>query len=303
MNAASQTAVVTHSGKSAGWPGWLPLVALPGASIVLRSRFPAWAFMWALAFAIFAGLKWMTWWTARLRSRGGLRRSMAYLLLWPGMDADTFLEVGRKPEPPMAQEWAWAGLKTGFGVALLWALVRLIPAKWDLLRGWAGLLGLIFLLHFGSFHLLALFWQRMGIDAEPIMADPIRSKNLSEFWGKRWNLGFRQLAHEFVFRPLYKHIGVGCAGFLVFVISGLIHDLVISLPAQGGYGLPTAYFVLQGLGVAGERSAAGKRLRLQSGAVGRVFAIVLTVGPAFWLFHPLFLQRVVLPFLQAIHAL
>jgi hypothetical protein len=28
--------------------------------------------------------------------------------------------------------------------------------------------------------------------------------NRSEFWGKRWNLGFRQLAHEFIFRPLQK---------------------------------------------------------------------------------------------------
>ena len=69
-------------------------------------------------------------------------------------------------------------------------------------------------------------------------------------WGKRWNLGFRQLAHELIFRPLYRTLGPETAGFLVFTASGLIHDLVISLPARGGYGLPTLYFLIQGAGVA-----------------------------------------------------
>ena len=92
------------------------------------------------------------------------------------------------------------------------------------------------------------------------MAKPILSKTLSEFWGKRWNLGFRQLAHDLIFRPLHKRIGVGAASLLVFVVSGLIHDLVISLPARGGYGLPTGYFVLQGVGVSLERSGSDSGL-------------------------------------------
>lgn len=41
----------------------------------------------------------------------------------------------------------------------------------------------------------------MGIDAEPIMSKPILSRTLSEFWSKRWNLGFRQLAHDFISSP------------------------------------------------------------------------------------------------------
>jgi len=172
-----------------------------------------------------------------------------------------------------------------------------------LLRGWVGLLGLILLLHFGSFHLIALFWQTMGIDAQPIMSKPVLSKTLSEFWGKRWNLGFRQLAHDLIFRPLHKRTGVAMAGLLVFVASGLIHDLVISLPARGGYGLPTAYFILQGLGVTLERSALGQRIGLQKGLTAWIFLLVVTAAPAFWLFHPPFVLRVIIPFMHAIHAL
>ena len=120
------------------------------------------------------------------------------------------------------------------------------------------------------------------------MSKPILSKTLSEFWGKRWNLGFRQLAHDFIFRPLYKRIGVAAAGLLVFVVSGLIHDLVISLPARGGYGLPTAYFMLQGLGVTLERSASRQAARSAEGTVGWIFMVIVTAAPAFWLFHPPF---------------
>ena len=146
------------------------------------------------------------------------------------------------------------------------------------------MLGLIFLLHFGSFQLDALFWQSRGVTATPIMSAPILSRSLSEFWGKRWNLGFRQLAHELVFLPLRRHIGAAAAGFAVFVVSGLIHELVISLPARGGYGLPTSYFILQGIGVTLERSSTGERLGLRDGWRGWCFMATLPPLPPFGCF-------------------
>jgi hypothetical protein len=90
---------------------------------------------------------------------------------------------------------------------------------------------------------------------------------------------------------------------MVFVISGLIHDLVISLPAGAGYGLPTTYFLLQGAGVTVEHSSFGKRLGLGEGVHGWIFMAALVAGPVFWLFHPWFVLRVMIPFMHAIHAL
>ena len=92
-------------------------------------------------------------------------------------------------------------------------------------------------------------------------------------------------------------------GFFIFVVSGLIHDAVISLPAGGGYGLPTLYFMIQGAGVVVERSSLGQQLGLRLNIRGWLFMAVFTAGPAFWLFHPLFIRRVILPFMQAIRAL
>jgi hypothetical protein len=259
--------------------------------------------MWTLSFAIFLGLKWATWWETRHLVPHRAWRSLAYLLAWPGMDAETFLDSRGRAAMPRLQDWLWASAKTVLGILLLWVLARRVPAPQPLAQGWIGLFGLIFLLHFGSFHLIALFWQACGVVAQPIMSQPILSKTLSEFWGKRWNLGFRQLAYDLIFRPLHKRIGAGSASLLVFVASGLIHDLVISLPARGGYGLPTGYFVLQGLGVALERSSLGNKLGLQQGLAAWLFLLVVAAAPAFWLFHPPFVLRVILPFMHTIHAL
>ena len=281
---------------------------MPLAAIACRNLVPAWAFMWVLSLAIFLGLKWLTWWNARVRIAHAAWRSAAYLLASPGMDAKAFLDASQRvPAQPLATwlgaTWLGAIAKTVLGAALLWLGARFVPQQEPLLRGWVGMLGLILMLHFGSFQLLGLLWQSVGVDAQPIMRAPLRSTSLGEFWGKRWNLGFRQVAHELIFRPLHRRLGARAAGLLVFVVSGLVHDLVISLPARAGYGLPTGYFLLQGAGATLEHSRLGKRLGLGRGVRGWCFTMAVLATPVFWLFHPWFVLRVILPFMRAIYAI
>jgi len=283
--------------------GWIPIAVLPLTAVACRGLLPPWVFMWTLSFALYFSLKWLTWWRARLQVVHPAWRSAAYLLTWPGMDAEAFLDPSVKVTLPAASTWLRAMFKTMLGAARLWIGARSIPQAHPLLRGWVGMVGLILVLHFGTFQIIALSWESLGVKAKPIMAAPLRSTSLGEFWGKRWNLGFRQLAHELIFRPLYRQIGANTAGLLVFVVSGLIHDLVISLPARGGYGLPTFYFFLQGLGVMVERSRFGERLGLAHGARGWFFMVVFLTAPVYGLFHPWFVMRVILPFMQAIRAL
>jgi len=289
--------------QSAAWIGWLPLAALSLGALALRGLLQPWEFMWVLAVAIYGGLKWWSWWKARSSVAHAAWRSVAYLLAWPGMDAESFLGADQIVSLPPPREWYWAIFKTFLGAVLMWRVARAVPSGEALLRGWIGMLGLVLLLHFGSFHIVALIWQSVGVNAKPIMLNPLRSTSLSEFWGKRWNLGFRQLSYDLIFQPLHRLWGTRTAGFLVFVASGLVHDLVISVPSRGGYGLPTIYFVVQGMGVAIERSSIGRQLGLRSGARGWLFMAVLIVTPLYWLFHPPFVLRVILPFMKAIHAL
>jgi len=278
--------------------GGIPLVALPALVAIVRSMLAAWQFMWALSIAIFFGCKWETWVAARSAGvRPSAARSLGYLLLWPGMDARGFLSANKQSAGPSAKNWATASLKTLSGCCLLWlAAQRAAHGNGSLAVGWIGMIGLILTLHFGAFDLMALVWQAVGVAAEPIMRSPMLSTSLSEFWGKRWNLGFRQLTHGLVFQPARKRFGTSAATLLAFLASGLIHDLVISFPAGGGYGLPTAYFFLQGVGALAQRSRLAARLGIGTAFRGWLFTLAFTAGPVFWLFHPRFVRVVMLPF-------
>lgn len=288
-------------GRLPSWLGWVPLIALPLLTMALHARLLAWAFMWLLAVAIFAGCKWFTWWQARNTgfAEGNRKRNAAYLFLWPGMDAREFLN-GATQEPIALQEWLVAIAKTLAGIALIWAGARVISLGHPMLGGWTGMLGLVLFLHFGAFHLIALAWQRAGVGVKPIMQRPLTSHALSELWGKRWNLGFRSLSHTWVFQPLQKRFGPVPATLGAFIASGLLHDLVISVPAGAGYGLPTAYFLTQGLGVLAERSQTGQRFGLGRGVRGWLWTALVAAGPLCALFHPWFVMRVIVPFLRAI---
>lgn len=144
---------------------WVPISVLPLTAVVCRNLMPPSVFMCTLAFALYFSLKWLTWWKARSHIVHPAWRSAAYLLAWPGMDADAFLDTRLHARLPAASTWLWATLETIFGAALLWIVARSIPLGQPLLRGWVGMVGLIFVLHFGTFQIIALLWESLGIKA------------------------------------------------------------------------------------------------------------------------------------------
>ena len=159
--------------------------------------------MWAMAFALYAGCKWLTYREARVRGVAPERsRALGYLLAWPGMDATAFLGGTDRLAQPHASEWIAAALKTLLGATLIWVVARTAVPVNPLLAGWIGMAGMIFVLHFGTFHLLSLGWRSIGVNAMPVMQNPLRSNSLAEFWGRRWNTAFHELATRFTFRPL-----------------------------------------------------------------------------------------------------
>ncbi len=282
---------------------FLPLLILPLPALWFRNAVAAWVFMWLMALALFTGCKWLTW--RRAAKQGGalsLPRAFGYLLAWPGMNAAAFLNRAGVPEKPRGSEWVAAAAKTGLGTGLLWGIARTVLPVHPVLAGWIGMTGVVFILHFGLFHVLSLVWRRAGAVAMPIMQNPLGACSLAEFWGRRWNTAFNELAFRLAFRPLCRETGPAMAMVLAFGLSGFVHELVISLPARGGYGLPTAYFLVQGLGLTAERTALGRSIGLGRGPRGWCFTVLVTAGPAFWLFHPWFIKSVILPMLWAIGA-
>lgn len=288
-------AISTQPTLLKGRTRWLPLIVLPLLALATKPILPAWGFMWAMAFAIFAGCKWLTLSLARMQMPDAPPlRATAYLFAWPGMDAARFLSWTQAPllgtRAALAQAVA-AIARVSVGAVFLCGVARHAPN--ELLTGWLGMIGMILLLHFGVFDLVSLAWRKLRVDAPPLMKAPLRSRSVDEFWGRRWNAAFNQLATRFVFRPVARRCGPALATVAAFGASGFVHELVISLPAGAGYGLPTAYFLLQGAALLVERRFGSSRL----------FTIIVVAAPAFWLFHPAFVRRVILPFMQAIGAL
>jgi predicted DCC family thiol-disulfide oxidoreductase YuxK len=302
-----------HHDSSGRAGGWGPLIVLPLVVAIGGRHWANWIFMWAMALAIFLGCKWLTWVKAGGIAASRSRRLVfGYFFAWPGMDARGFLgsdslrhrtRTQSQHVEPASLPWLACGACLCFGAAMILDGARRAGVTPSLLAGWEGMIGLVLVLHFGVFKVLSLVWERRGVRAEPVMRVPLTSSSLTEFWGERWNTAFNSLVHQFAFIPLARGVGTRGAVIGVFLISGLIHELVISLPARGGYGLPTMYFLAQGIGVALERSRWGRRVGLGRGAIGRLFMIVFVAGPVFWLFHPLFVNRVIVPMLQVIGAI
>jgi alginate O-acetyltransferase complex protein AlgI len=168
--------------------------------------------------------------------------------------------------------------------------------------GWIGMVATVLTLHFGLFHLLSCAWRLVGVNARPLMDHPLRSESVTEFWGRRWNTAFRDLTHRFLFRPLMPWLGARGAIVGGFLFSGLVHDVVISLPARGGYGGPTVFFAFQALAMLFERSALGRRYGLGRGRAGRIFTAAVLLIPLYVLFHPAFVERIMVPFMRALGA-
>jgi hypothetical protein len=284
------------------WRGWGPLIVLPIAVLLFTpAEWPRWVFMWLLSAAIFAGCKWLTW-RRTVATGAQWWQHAGYLLAWPGLDADAFLSSKRLPpkERVHPREWSFAALRLVIGVTLFWVVAGLVSEDHKIIFGWLGMIGLILMLHFGAFHLLSCAWRSLGIDARPLMNRPLSSVSVGEFWGRRWNTAFRDLTHRFLFRPLNSKLGPRWAILAGFVFSGLIHDVVISVPAGGGYGGPTLFFGTQAVAMFAERSRAGRAIGLGRGWRGRLFTMLTLVLPAYGLFHPPFVRNIIVPFMHAL---
>ena len=158
------------------------------------------------------------------------------------------------------------------------------------------LVGLSLIVHFGAFDVFAAAWRWQGVDCQRLFRSPLRSTNLREFWGRRWNLAFSEMTAIAIYQPLVRVAGRGPALAASFLGSGLLHELAISVPVRAGYGLPMTYFMLHGILMTVEaRLAKAKRPIDRVPWIGRVWTFTWLLAPLPVLFHRPFLAGVVWP--------
>lgn len=283
---------------------WGPLVVVPAILVALWPRtWPVWALFWTNTVVLFGCCKWVTCRYADLRTASP-GRFLGYAFAWPGLNAAEFLQtVPSERTVPSVAEWFGAFAKLAAGAAILWGGFISVPAREVILRGWFGVVGIVVILFFGSFHLVSCVWRALGVRAEPLMNWPLHATSVGEFWSRRWNRAFHHLAHTFVFRKVTMRFGAAWGLCAVFLFSGLLHEALLSLPVRGGFGLPTLYLLLQPAGIAFERSRLGRALGLGHGLRGWLFSATIVVLPLPLLCHRPFMHRAVAPFLDMLGAL
>lgn len=275
---------------------WIGVVVLGvGVLTILTSAWAAipWIRMWLLAAGVYFSVKALV----LMRTPSALADTIEWLLFCPTLNLAGFTRRS-SVESQHAFRLALVGLMDfAFGAALLWVVARQFAAT-PLVSAWIGMTGLIFMMHFGGFHLITAFWMCKGRGVEPLMKCPIAAVSLADFWGCRWNTAFRDAMNLLVFRPVASRWHVRTAQWLVFLLSGLLHEMVVSLPAGGGWGGPTLYFILQAFGI-----ELGRRFRIPRGIASRLWALAFLLMPVGVLFHTPFIHRVMLPFFQTLKAL
>jgi alginate O-acetyltransferase complex protein AlgI len=123
---------------------------------------------------------------------------------------------------------------------------------------------------------------------KPLFESPLRSSSLSNFWSQRWNRPFVELNKIFFMPWLVRRLGMRGAIFVIFLVSGLLHEMAISYPAGAGWGMPLGYFALQGVMVLLERKVPFK---------GPIWVALVVLVPIPILFHAAFRETIILPFL------
>jgi alginate O-acetyltransferase complex protein AlgI len=267
----------------------------------------------ALGTASWVRMAWVTtslFWLAKalvLASSPGARpapgRLLAYVLLWPGMETRAFFDVGRRARAPRAGEWAEVAFTLACGAGLLAWAVSHVDRRDPTLVAVVGLAGLALLVLFGVLGASSLCLRKVGVEAMPILRAPWLAASVSDLWGRRWNRAFHEMARVVVLAPLRGRVPRWAAVALVFLLSGLAHELIVSWPAGGGTGGPTGYFLIQAIGLFVERSALGAHAGLRGGWGGRAALCVFTLAPLPLLFHGPFVRQVLVPFLRMLGSL
>jgi len=211
-------------------------------------------------------------------------RVLAFSLAWLGMRPRVFASRAEGALPGAAELVQRGGRRLVLGVALV--CVARLARHAPLLATPILLVALSLVLHFGVCTLLAGFWRSRGFDCEAPFRAPLSSAGLSEFWSRRWNVGFSEMTAIAVFRPLAERIGRAPAVMAGFVFSGLLHEMAISLPVRAGFGGPMLYFVIQGALVLAER---------RRSPFGRAWTLACVALPLPLLFHRPFLEGVIGP--------
>lgn len=222
---------------------------------------------------------------------------LAFALGWFGMRATPFEQLPGTPLP--YRKLILKGMtRITIGLLLLYFSViaeRTPIAATFFIPQLLVLAGISMILHFGILNLSTAAWRAQGIDVQELFRAPYKATSLREFWGKRWNMAFSEMTTQIAYRPLKQTMSAEKAMLLSFLLSGLLHEIAISLPVNAGYGLPMLYFLLHAAAMLAEAKSSGLQRILKHPIFSHIWVMGLLILPLPLLFHQTFILNVLIP--------
>ncbi|MCW1887462.1 membrane bound O-acyl transferase family-domain-containing protein [Luteolibacter flavescens] len=259
--------------------GWLLLLALMiGADRMLAGDAPLLRMIGICCVLLGAmkGLVYAEW--ADEKRQLAMPRYLIFSVCWFGMDPASF-QTRRA-----GLEW-----KGDIAVGLSLMAVGTLGAWLVWWMGWRHIL-VMFLpmslgFHFGALRVLKGVLRAAGFPVRTLFPNLLAARGIGDFWSKRWNVGYSQMMQRLVGRPVQQRCGESAGVMAVFLGSGLLHELAITLPVRAGFGLPTAFFAAHGCLTLLER-----KLGRPIGKIPALLAVALPLGV---LFPPAFRDQVI----------
>jgi hypothetical protein len=203
----------------------------------------------------------------------GLRAYYRFLIPFPVLSAlypDHKRRLSR-PESPWPQVLRVLGGVVGCALALLAlrTLSSIAPVRSRFALNHAVMLP-TFVLAIESLSRALCGLERLaGFDTTPIVRNAYRSRTVSEFW-RRYN----DRVHDWFYRNVFQAIGGRRAPvrsvLLVFLVSGIFHEVAFALATSRLTGYQLAFFAIQG--PAALASGRLERLARRGGLAGKVTA-------------------------------
>lgn len=232
--------------------------------------------MGGLCVVLLAGMKGLVYhaWGGRL----SWRRYFIFSLLWFGMDPGTFRY--RRAGLSWKSDVMWGFLLMGVGTIGAWVVWMM---EWRQILVMFLPLSLGF--HFGALRVLKGIHRLAGFPVRTLFPNLLKTTGVSDFWSRRWNVGYSQMMQRVIGRPVSRRWGRQGGVCAVFVVSGLLHEVAITLPVQAGWGLPSVYFLVHG-----GLTILEEKFHFQ---LGRVVTLLLVMAPLAVLFPPAFQEEVI----------
>ncbi len=219
------------------------------------------------------------------QTRALLRRPILFFLYqftWLGTYPENFLKKHKFTQKD-AFLMVQGASSIVFGLVIQWS-VRRYFLELDNLASYLSIFSLIYIWGFGYSNLMCGLYRLFEIGVEPIFQNPLESTSLQDFWGKRWNTALINLSQRLLYNPLKNIFSPGWLQIFVFLIFGLIHDLIFSFPIDAGYGKCTAYFAIQGLALVSENKFLSKFFNKHPD-LGNIWTFLVLLIPLPLLFH------------------